>query len=78
MGTHVWGAGGSRRGRRISMDNPLISPWMKNMTRAQPSQPAIPLPTPGQVTDPAALYQVSNCEYKSALERKPVPLKINK
>lgn len=57
MGTHVWGAGGSRRGRRISMDNPLISPWMKNMTRAQPNQPTMQLPTAGQVTDPAALYQ---------------------
>ena len=29
MSTHVFGTGGSRRGRRISMENPLISPFMR-------------------------------------------------
>ena len=34
MGTHVWGAGGSRKGRRVSMDNPVMSTWMKTSTNA--------------------------------------------
>lgn len=61
MGTHVWGAGGSRRGRRISMDNPLISPWMQNTSANNinnpPLRPRLPPPIPA-VHDPTALYQV--------------------
>ena len=30
MGTHVFGTGGSRRGRRLCMENPMINTWMKN------------------------------------------------
>lgn len=60
MGTHVWGAGGSRRGRRISMDNPLISPWMQNTTNTAANsviRPRAPQAIPA-VADPTAIYQV--------------------
>ena len=61
MGTHVWGAGGSRRGRRISMDNPLISPWMQNTTNTNPTnaplRPRVPPQLP-PIPDQAAIYQV--------------------
>jgi len=62
MGTHVWGAGGSRRGRRISMDNPLISPWMQNTSGNIATNNSLrnrAPPTLAGVTTPAALYQVS-------------------
>ena len=62
MGTHVWGAGGSRRGRRISMDNPLISPWMQNTANTNsasaPLRPRAPPQLPA-VPDQAAIYQVT-------------------
>ena len=60
MGTHVWGAGGSRRGRRISMDNPLISPYMQNTSNSSgiPLRPRVP-PQLGAVPEQAAIYHVS-------------------
>lgn len=68
MGTHVWGAGGSRRGRRISMDNPLISPWMQNTSnsnsQSNPIRPRAP-PQLATVPEQAAIYHVSNTsQYK--------------
>lgn len=75
MGTHLFGAGGSRRGRRMSIDNPLMSSWMRNSTNADsvsgskscPSDlPSAPFAI--DTSNPAAvnLYQVS--PYSSAVE----------
>lgn len=65
MGTHVWGAGGSRRGRRISMDNPIISPWMQNTSvPASSNQTSTFLQSmirfPGPIPDRNMSIQVNN------------------
>ena len=58
MGTHVWGAGGSRKGRRVSMDNPVMSTWMRTSTNADSANnvpPATRRPSNPMETHPASI-----------------------
>ena len=80
MGTHVFGTGGSRRGRRLCMENPMINTWMKNASngsiqplpnnlvesaRKQQQQPQMP---PPRLHNALQLQKMQNSQVQNAIQ----------